>query len=245
MNYYFLLEDEKSFIKVLPEWLKYMGIQNTRVQDITYVRENNYVMQSGQGVTQLITRVLFQTIDTILLNPGKIDELIVILDSEEYNEQERKKQVENIIKEYIEKKKQVQAEPKRMSHPLCSRQNGRSSYKVFVCNHCFETWLLGNGNLYPDIRPEGDFQPYYDKYNIKVNDPELMAVPDDIKETIAVYHFHYLHEMCRYNRVRYSKKKPMEMAKKVYFDALVSRIDNSDHLHSFAQFYEYFVNEQK
>lgn len=229
MNYYFLLEDEKSFIKVLPEWLKYMGIQNTRVQDITYVRENNYVMQSGQGVTQLITKVLFQTIDTILLNPGKIDQLIVILDSEEYNEQERKKQVENIIKEYIEKKNCVVD----------------FLYKVFVCNHCFETWLLGNGNLYPDIRPEGDFQPYYDRYNIKVNDPELMAVPDDIKETIAVYHFHYLHEMCRYNRVRYSKKKPMEMAKKVYFDALVSRIDNSDHLHSFAQFYEYFVNEQK
>jgi len=125
------------------------------------------------------------------MNPGKIDELIVILDSEEYNEQERKKQVENIIKEYIEKKN-------------CAVD---FSYKVFVCNHCFETWLLGNGNLYPDIRPEGDFQPYYDKYNIKVNDPELMAVPDDIKETIAVYHFHYLHEMCRYNRVRYSKKK--------------------------------------
>ena len=140
----------------------------------------------------------------------------------------------------------------RPDDPLASREYIEKKncavdflYKVFVCNHCFETWLLGNGNLYPDIRPEGDFQPYYDKYNIKVNDPELMAVPDDIKETIAVYHFHYLHEMCRYNRVRYSKKKPMEMAKKVYFDALVSRIDNSDHLHSFAQFYEYFVNEQK
>ena len=37
----------------------------------------------------------------------------------------------------------------------------------------------------------------------------------------------------------------MEMAKKAYFDTLVSRIENSDHLHSFAQFYEYFVNEQK
>lgn len=84
-------------------------------------------MQSGQGVTQLITRVLFQTIDTILLNPGKIDELIVILDSEEYNEQERKKQVENIIKEYIDKKN-------------CAVD---FLYKVFVCNHCFETWLLG------------------------------------------------------------------------------------------------------
>ena len=101
MNYYFLIEDKKSFIKVLPEWLKYMGIQNTRVQDITYVQENNYVMQSGQGVTQLITKVLFQTIDTILLNSGVIDELIVVLDSEEYNEWQRKNQVEDIIEQYL------------------------------------------------------------------------------------------------------------------------------------------------
>lgn len=228
MNYYFLLEDEKSFIKVLPEWLKYMGIQNTRVQDITYVQENNYVMQSGQGVTQLITRVLYQTIDTILLNPGVIDELVVILDSEEYNEQQRKNQVEKIIEKYLEEKN-------------CKVD---FSYRVFVCNHCFETWLLGNGSLYPDTRPEGDFQPYYDQYNIKEQDPELMAVPVDVDETIALYHFHYLHEMCRYNRVRYSKKKPMEMAKRTYFDALVSRISTSRHLRSFAQFYHYFSNKE-
>ncbi len=228
MNYYFLLEDEKSFIKVLPEWLKYMEIQNTRVQDITYVQENNYVMQSGQGVTQLITKVLFQTIDTILLNPGVIDELVVILDSEEYNEQQRKNQVEEIIEQYLQD------------------QNCKVdfSYRVFVCNHCFETWLLGNGSLYPDIRPDGDFQQYYDEYNIKENDPELMSVPEDVDETIAVYHFHYLHEMCRYNRVRYSKKKPMEMAKKSYFDALVSRISSSNHLHSFARFYNYFSDRK-
>lgn len=226
MNYYFLLEDEKSFIKVLPEWLKYMGIQNTRVQDITYVQENNYVMQSGQGVTQLITKVLFQTIDTILLNPGVIDELIVILDSEEYNERQRKNQVEDIIEQYLQDKN-------------CK---ANFSYRVFVCNHCFETWLLGNGSLYPDTRPDGDFQQYYDDYNIKEEDPELMAVPEDVNETIAMYHFHYLHEMCRYNRIRYNKKKPMEMAKRTYFDALVSRISSSNHLHSFAQFYNYFSN---
>ena len=69
-----------------------------------------------------------------------------------------------------------------------------------------------------------------------------MAVPEDINETIAMYHFHYLHEMCRYNRIRYSKKKPMEMAKRTYFDALVSRISSSNHLQSFAQFYNYFSN---
>ena len=104
MNYYFLLEDEKSSIKVLPKWLEYMGINNVRVPDITYLTDNCYVMQSGQGVTQLITRVLFQTIDTIVQNPGKVDELIVILDSEEYDEVSRKNQVNLIIQEYIRDK---------------------------------------------------------------------------------------------------------------------------------------------
>ena len=28
---------------------------------------------------------------------------------------------------------------------------------------------------------------------------------------LAKYHFHYLHEMCRYNKIRYSKNKPMGM----------------------------------
>ena len=51
MNYYFLLEDEKSLIKVLPKWLEYMDFGCTRVPDISYVMDDTYVMQSGQGVT--------------------------------------------------------------------------------------------------------------------------------------------------------------------------------------------------
>lgn len=70
MNFYFLLEDEKSFLKVMPLWLQYMNFGYRRVADIHEVQENNYILQSGQGVTQLITEVLFDTIDTILLNPG-------------------------------------------------------------------------------------------------------------------------------------------------------------------------------
>lgn len=143
--------------------------------------------------TQLITRVLFQTIDTIVQNSGKVDELIVILDSEQYDEAYRKNQVNSLIEEYIEDKKyQIDF-----------------TYKIFVCNHCFETWLLGNRVLFPEERPDGDFQTYYDSYNIKDNDPEMMPVPQDVQETIAKYHFHYLHEMCRYNKIRYSKNKPM------------------------------------
>ena len=50
MNYYFLLEDEKSFLKVLPLWLEYMNFGIKRVPDIQEVQENNYVLQSGRMV---------------------------------------------------------------------------------------------------------------------------------------------------------------------------------------------------
>lgn len=224
MNYYFLLEDEKSFIKVLPKWLEYMGVRNNRVQDITYLTTDSYVMQSGQGVTQLITKVLFQTIDTIADNPGKVDELIVILDSEELDTETRRSQVESLIDDYIKDK----------DYEI------NFSYRVFVCNHCFETWLLGNRELYPAERPSGDFQKYYDSYNVRDDDPEYMTVPQGTKETIAAYHFHYLHEMCRYNKIRYSKKKPMVMAQEDYFEQLKSRVQNTSHLDSFRELYNYF-----
>jgi hypothetical protein len=226
MNYYFLLEDEKSFIKVLPKWLEHMGMSNTRVQDITYLTDNCYVMQSGQGVTQLITKVLFATIDTIVSNPGKVDELIVILDSEQFDEITRKNEVKSKIENYIND----------------NNYNIDFTYKVFVCNHCFETWLLGNRTLYPEARPEGDFQKYYDAYNVKLYDPESMPVPQDVNETIAAYHFHYLHEMCRYNKIKYTKKKPMYMAEKSYFNQLITRAKETEHLRSFYEFYNYFNN---
>ena len=131
MNFYFLLEDEKSFLKVLPSWLEYMDFRFKRVADIKDIQENNYVLQSGQGVTQLVTKALFDTIDTILLNPGKIDELVVILDAEEWEVDSREQQVmEQINKHY---------EMDKLNFDI----------KVFVCNHCFETWLLGCRGLYP------------------------------------------------------------------------------------------------
>lgn len=227
MNYYFLLEDEKSFIKVLPSWLRYMGFTNERVADIAEVTENCYIMQSGQGVTQLITKALFQTIDTIIQNDGKIDELIIVLDSEQYNIEYRKQEVKEKIDEYIEE--------------MGVKINFK--YKVFVCNHCFETWLLGNRKLFPDVEPsvESDFWSYYNNYNVKNEDPELLQPPNDVNETIAAYHFHYLHEMCRYNKIRYTKKKPDYMSTKEYFEELVERVKVTPHLKSFFEFYEYFT----
>lgn len=227
MNLYFLLEDEKSFLKVLPSWFEYIQFGYTRVADIHDVKEKHYILQSGQGVTQLVTKVLFDTIDTICQNPGKIDKLIVILDTEELNPEERRQQVYDKIREHY------------------GIQKFEFDIVVLVCNHCFETWLLGYRGLYPkEIDEESDFFEYYKHYNIEEKDPENMMPPGSLNETIAQYHFHYLHELLRHNKIRYSKNRPKNISTKEYFDNIVERINATEHLESLKKFCE-FLNSIK
>mgnify|MGYP000037674555 FL=1 len=190
MNYYFLLEDEKSFLKVLPSWLEHMGVGYERVADIQGVKENTYVLQSGQGVTQLITKVLFDTIDTILMNPGKIDKLVIILNAEELEIEQRKKEVNEQIKNHYQ--------GRQLDFEIV----------ILVCNRCFETWLLGCKGLYPKTPVEENsyFYPYYNHYNIEMCDSEKMTVPEWANE---------------------------------YFNGIVERIDTTNHLKTFRDFYDY------
>lgn len=224
MNFYFLLEDEKSFLKVLPSWLEYMDFGCTRVADIQEVETNNYVMQSGQGVTQLVTKVIFDTIDTIKDNPGKIDKLVVILDAEELEIEERKQDLRKKIKE-------------KYGDEIFGFE-----IVILVCNRCFETWLLGCVGLYPeDVEVESDFYEYYKHFNIEKDDPEVMQPSEGSRGTTAKYHFHYLHELLRYKRIRYSKNRPQYVGTKEYFDGIVRRIDTTEHLQTFKEFYEFLA----
>ena len=144
MNFYFLLEDEKSFLKVLPSWLEYMNFGCTRVVDIQEVKDNNYVLQSGQGVTQLVTKVIFDTIDTLKANSGKIDKLVVILDAEKLENEERKQDLRRKIREKY------------------GDEVFDFEIVILVCNRCFETWLLGCVGLYPEeVEPGSDFYPFF------------------------------------------------------------------------------------
>lgn len=227
MNYYFLLEDEKSFMKILPKWFEYIGFKCTRVADIKDVKQNNYILQSGKGVTRLITKVLFDTIDTIMDNPGKIDKLVILVDTENESEEFRKQQIFAKIQETYDMKE--------LDFEIA----------VFVCNHCFESWLLGAEGLYPqrEVDAESDFYPYYNHYNIEENDPELMIVPIDCNETVAKYHFHYLCELFRYRRIRYSKSKPDAVATQDYFCSMCNRIEHTEHIQSFARFVDFIIGE--
>ena len=227
MNYYCLLEDEKSFMKVLPKWLEYMNFKATRVVDIQAVVKDNYILQSGKGVTRLITKVLFDTIDTIISNPNKIDKLIIMVDTESETEEYRKAQIWNKI--------EAKYDISKFDFEIL----------IFVCNHCFESWLLGAKGIYPsgEVDSKSDFYPYFSHYNISVNDPELMMVPENVQDTIAKYHFHYLCELFRYQRIRYTKSRPTVVMQEWYYNELKSRIEKTSHLKSFAKFVQFIYDE--
>ena len=61
------------------------------------------------------------------------------------------------------------------------------TYKIFVCNHCFETWLLGNSSLFPsdNVGKNKSFWIYYNHYNVKENDPENMLPPIDVQSGLG------------------------------------------------------------
>lgn len=226
MNYYFLVEDEKSFFKVLPKWFRYMNFPLTRVPDIKSLIKDNYVLQSGQGVTQLVTKVLYETIETIIHGTNKVDDLIVVLDAEEEIPQSRQMQVLNKITE----KYDITSLGFRV--------------RIFVINRCFETWLLGCEKIYPNVVPgiNSSFYEYYKHYNIEKDDPELMQKPLNLKGTTAKYHFHYLSELFRYNgkiqkiRMPYTKSNPQYVKTESYFKGIEQRIFNTDDLDSCRRF---------
>lgn len=225
MNYYFLLEDEKSFIKILPTWLEYCNFNCTRVADITEVKNNNYVMQSGQGVTQLVTKALYATIDTIQ-NYHCIDKLIIILDAEDITVDHRKTIVWNKIQEKY------------------SIDDLDFEIKIFVCNRCLETWLLGAQGYLPSyVEPSADIYKYWNFYNVDKYNPELMLKPIDEVCSISKFHFHYFHDVMLYNHLKYTKKKPQCVLTTDFFQRLENRVIQTNDLISFREFYDFLIEE--
>lgn len=88
-----------------------------------------------------------------------------------------------------------------------------------------------------------DFYTYYKHYDIGESDPENMPVPDDCDETIAQYHFHYLCELFRYRKIRYTKSRPNIVATSEYFYSMRKRIEHTEHLKSFAKFIDFIIEE--
>lgn len=238
MNYYFLLEDEESFFNVLPMWLDYMDFGCKRVLNYHKLTTNSYVIGSGHGVSRLENDVLYSTINTIQSQKRIVDKLVIIIDAEDLGVAERKKRIyDSIFDKYSSEFESIPC-----------------SIHVFVCNRCFESWLLGCMGLYPSNIDfvSNDFKSYYDFYDIEHNNPEKMLKPLSFDKTVASYHFQYLHTLTldiqKQNKLKkftYRKSSPNCALRKDYFEAMVQRINTTEDISTFKEFYDFIIAERE
>jgi hypothetical protein len=240
MNYYFLVEDSKTFYYLLPRWLEYVDFGCELVEDINFVKNNNYILESGHGVTQLVTHTLYNALDTILDKPNIFDKLVLVVDAEDEGYDKRKQDIFNKINnDYLLKGIKIPC-----------------SIHIFVCNRCIETWLLGCSGIYPKDKKnmKSDFIQYYDFYNINDNDPEKMGKPSDYKKTIASYHYQYLHALTqdiaekRHKTLLTYRKKQWKLgcvSYQEYFNSMINRIETTEDIISFKEFYNFIISEKK
>ena len=236
MNYYFLLEDEKSFLSILPIWLDFMEFGCTRVQQLSDVCSNNYVLESGHGITRLETETIFKTIDTLIDSPDIIDKLVIIADAEEIGFQERKTRIREKINNYY------------------SSIELPCDIEIFVCNRCIETWLLGCKGIsnYQTENIPIELSAHYDFYDIENNNPELMGKPLTHNSTVATYHFQYLHDMLLDISLKEHKRALSYRKNKVgctiypkYFEGMLKRATTTTDISSFKEFYDFIIAESK
>ena len=228
MNLYFLLEDSRSFFKVLPHWLKFAlpdFIEIFSLDDFYSSSEKNkFMIQSGFGYPQ-IKKVLSETLETIQNNSIPINYFLVLWDTDARNITD------------------IQADIGEFEKIFADYDLGYR-HKLFLMNRCFETWLLGNRSAYPENCESGNFYNYSQFYNVSTSDPEKMNAPAFISN-ISMYHLKYLQEMLRCSlHTNYSKKSPLVVSTREYYGELINRVKSTADLRSLADFFDFIENIQ-
>lgn len=233
MRVYFLLEDSRSFFETLPCWLSILKPTYRRVPEINRVYKGDcYVMKSGCGFPRILgvdphspaQNVLGATI-TDINRYGNIDRLVLVFDADDVPIGKRYRMAIQAIKTY----------PGGLKCP----------FSIFLVNHCFETWLLGNRDMYPKGHIPYDFQPFDEYYNVSTHDPEKMHGVQEYLTT-SLFHAEYLRQMLLTQKVNYSKRNPGAVCNRAYLEALRQRVAALDehhkpegHLNSLKRFFDF------
>jgi hypothetical protein len=147
------------------------------------------------------------------------DFLIVALDADECTPQERLQEIEAFM------------EKEKLKLENCK-------LKLLIQNRCFETWFMGNRKVYPR-HPKGDeFIEYAKFYNVSQKDPERMGLYPGFTE-VSKFHYRYLKEMLLERNIFYTKSRPRGVVDRAYLDQLILRTDDTPHLSSLKDFFDF------
>lgn len=216
MNIYFLVEGRRTEKKVYPKWLRHLIPELSEIRNPFAVNRNNFYIFNGNGFPSILNNHLRNSVEDVN-NIGNFDYLVMCIDADELEVQERTKEVMDF---FIEEDINL---------------NSNTQFVLIVQNRCIETWCLGNRRVYKRNPSEETAREYVNFYDVSVDDPELMGKLDSF-QTKAQFHASYLKEMLFERNIRYSKNHPNGIVEKTYLNEMIKRFQETRHITSFKSF---------
>ncbi len=216
MNYYILVEGECVEPAVYKTWIRFL---NPKLKPINYISEyikNNYLIFSGKGYPNYLNTIV-EACKTVL-NNKIIDNLVIAVDSEEMSFNEKKEEIENIIKPYANK----------------------MNYKIIIQHFCIETWALGNLKIIKRNPQDTELRSYIKHFDVKNQDPENMPNYPKKYKTKAQFAYRYLKKTLYEKNQIYSKSSPKVLCNKKYYKQVKKRYEVKRHIQSFDAFINAF-----
>ena len=230
MNLLFLVEGEKTEPKIYKAWLSHLFPQLNfvvRPEDMTI---NSCRIIPGNGYPNMISSPKLyggpSRLEACLLdikNYSNVDYFFICVDSEEET--------------YHARFEEIKSKLESLRVQLGIDQSQATRFHIIIQHCCIETWALGNAeipNEYTSQNSSTNFSIFQAHYDVLVDDPELMiGCPSSYSyATKAKFHGSYLKEYLKEFGLSYSKKKPENIEKKQYLDALIKRCTSTNHLSS-------------
>jgi len=225
MKLYFLLEDQKSFLKVLPAWLKVCLPKYVQVFSVDDFSNNSYIAESGFGYPS-IKNVLVNKLEMFSDSDIRPDCIVVMYDVDDWSEN-------------------YQATVRAKFDNIFIASGLDVDYKILPIKRCFESWLLGNKEVYPK-KADDKFKIYENFYDVSKNDPEIMDCPNEYRDSISIYHYNYLQCMLKTSiGKKYTKGNPSIVGNNNYLAGMNQRIDSTLDMNSFREFMNFLYKLQK
>lgn len=224
MNFYIIVEGEKTEMSVYPAWLSLLAPAYTRIANFDDVNENNYYIFCGGGIPSIYTHVTNAVLDINEINSKggpHYDYLLVCLDTEGES------------RDYI-----MQQIEKQLKSEGVSLQN--AELVVFEQKVCMETWFLGNKSVFKENPQNPEYLDFIRYYNVGRDNPEEMGNMNEMKfTTTARFHVRYLKRMLEERNMTYSKNNTDDVQQSAYLQQLIKRYEETEHIASFGSWYEF------
>ncbi len=214
MNIYVFVEGKTEMV-VYPKWISHILPDFTQVKLPQDAQDNNYYIFGNMGYPGIFMKLEQTITDSEMMK--KYDLVVVSIDSDG---------------EDIEKRKEE-------AYEVCRKNNfPLEKIRVIVQDICFETWCLGNQKIISN-NSLWELRNFYD---VRTDDPELMASPSDYKGSLADFHEEYLKQVFKEKSIFYKKgsKKLAQYIDVHYLEELRKRLENYGHIMSFEDFSEAF-----